>query len=93
MIDIVQTLREQHPDLGPYIVALRPGSPVVAQADPPQASPEVRAWLAEHAPEGRLERRAVRLPTGAPDGFEERFLTVAVLPTSRELAAFVLAWT
>ncbi|KAA2236031.1 hypothetical protein [Salinarimonas soli] len=91
MIDIVKSLREQHPDLGPYIVALRADSAVVAGVEPPELTGEARAWMDAHAPQGRLVRRMVRLHGSA--GAEERAILVAAFPDARALSAFALAWT
>ncbi len=90
LVDIVQTLREQHPDLGPYILALRAGSALV---DEEGFSPEVAEWAAAHAPSAALHRRVARMP--APPGAEpqEREVAVAAFDTAAELAQFALRWT
>jgi hypothetical protein len=92
MIDIVQTLRDQHPDLGPYVVALREPTRVVEDGEPLRLTPEARGWLDRHAPGARVVRREVRLP--GPDGEPRtRALAVAAFASARELAAFALEWT
>jgi hypothetical protein len=93
MIDIVRTLREQHSDLGPYVVALRRGSGLVLEGDPPRFTPELQAWVEANAPTARLARRTVALaPSPAADA-EQRTLDIVALASSAELARFVMRWT
>jgi hypothetical protein len=90
LVDIVQTLREQHPDLGPYILALRSGSALIEGEG---FSPDVAEWTAEHAPSAALHRRVARvaaLPGAEP---QEREVEVAAFGTAAELAQFALRWT
>ncbi|MGY2047476.1 hypothetical protein [Methylobacterium sp. JK268] len=93
MIDIVAIVKEQHPDLGPYFVVLRPLSGLVAPDAPDDLAEEVRAWAATEAPSARLWRRAVTyaLFPGWPE--ETRHLEVVSLASAAELARFATRWT
>jgi hypothetical protein len=90
LVDIVQTLREQHPDLGPYILALRSGS---ALLDGEGFNPEVAEWAAGHAPSAALHRRVARVPALPGAEPQEREVAVAAFATAAELAQFALRWT
>lgn len=92
MIDIVQTLRDQHPDLGPYVLALRSGSPVLTrEAD--DFTTEVRAWMEANAPSGVLAQRTVEIASRPGEAPVPRQIAVAVFGSSVELAAFATTWT
>ena len=93
MIDIVQTLRKQHPDLGAYIVALRSTSEIVEALQPDRFKPEVQAWVGDNSPSARLSQRAVTVASSPGAPAEERVLRVVEFDTSAELGRFVLQWT
>ncbi|AWB22948.1 hypothetical protein DA075_20245 [Methylobacterium currus] len=93
MIDIVKVLREQHPDLGPYVLALRERSGLVAPEDPEALAHEVRDWAAAEAPSTAFSRRTL---TYAPfPGLPEvtRTLGVVAFDTAADLARFATRWT
>ncbi|TNC15139.1 hypothetical protein FF100_06140 [Methylobacterium terricola] len=93
MIDIVKVLREQHPDLGPYVLALRERSGLVAPDDPDALAPEVRDWAATEAPSTTFSRRAVTYAIfpGLPE--ETRALGIVAFASAAELARFATRWT
>ncbi len=93
MIDIVKVLREQHPDLGPYVLALRERSGLVAPDDADTLAPEVRDWAATEAPSTVYSRRSVTyvLFPGLPE--ETRTLGVVAFGSAADLARFATRWT
>ena len=93
MIDIVRTLREQHPDLGPFILALRSHSGLVAMDQSGRLRPEVQDWADERTPTARLLTRVVRYASEAGGPLEERSVEVVEFATAAELTSFVLRWT
>lgn len=91
MIDIVKAVQEADPGLGTYVIVLRGDSR--ALDGPERLTADAQAWLAAHAPGGRLGRVTIRLapyPGAAP---AERAVTVLAFAEARELAAFATAWT
>ncbi|SEP24291.1 hypothetical protein SAMN04487843_10939 [Methylobacterium sp. ap11] len=93
MIDIVKVLRDQHPDLGSYVIALRERSGLVAPDDPDALAAEVRDWAGTQAPTTRYSRRAVTYVPfpGWPE--ETRTLGVVAFDTATDLARFATRWT
>ncbi len=93
MIDIVKVLREQHPDLGPYVLALRERSGLVAPDDPDALAQEVRDWAVTEAPSTAYSRRSVTyvLFPGLPE--ETRTLGVVAFASAADLARFATRWT
>jgi len=93
MIDIVKILREQHPELGPYVLALRERSGLVAPEDPDALAEEVRGWAAAEAPSAAFSRRAVTYAPfpGWPE--ETRTLGVVTFASAQDLARFATRWT
>lgn len=93
MIDIVKILREQHPDLGPYVLALRERSGLVAPDDPDALAPEVRDWATAEAPSTTYGRRAVTYAIfpGLPE--ETRTLGIVAFSNAADLARFATRWT
>ncbi|GJD98535.1 hypothetical protein [Methylobacterium isbiliense] len=93
MIDIVKVLREQHPDLGPYVIALRPASGLIAPDDSGALAEEVRDWARAEAPSAVLSLRPVTYAPfpGWPE--ETRTLEVVSFADAAELARFATRWT
>ncbi|ACL59339.1 hypothetical protein [Methylobacterium nodulans] len=93
MIDIVKIVKEQHPDLGPYFVVLRPMSGLIAPEAPDALAEEVQVWAATEAPSARLSLRDVTyaLFPGWPE--ETRTLEVVSFADATELARFATRWT
>ncbi|GJD49122.1 hypothetical protein OPKNFCMD_1852 [Methylobacterium crusticola] len=93
MIDIVKILREQHPDLGPYVIALRERSGLVAPEAPGTFADEVRDWSAAEAPSAALSLRSVTYAPfpGLPE--ETRTLGVVAFANAADLARFATRWT
>lgn len=93
MIDIVKVLREQHPELGPFVIALRERSGLVAPDDPDALAAEVRDWAATEAPSTAYSRRSVTytLFPGLPE--ETRTLGVVAFGSAADLARFATRWT
>jgi hypothetical protein len=91
VIDIVKAVQEADPGLGTYVVVLRGDSR--ALDGPERFAPEAEAWIAQHAPGGRLARVTIQLAPypGAPPA--ERAVTVAAFADARQLAAFATTWT
>ncbi|WP_298967662.1 hypothetical protein [uncultured Methylobacterium sp.] len=93
MIDIVQMVREQHPDLGPYVLVLREPSGLLAPEDPDALAAEVVAWSAAEAPGVRLSRRPVTYAASRNWPEETRHLALVAFPNAGELARFAARWT
>jgi hypothetical protein len=93
MIDIVKILREQHPDLGPYVLALRERSGLVEAGAVDALVPEVRDWAAAEAPSAAFSRRSVTYAPfpGMPE--ETRTLGVVAFASAADLARFATRWT
>ena len=90
MIDIVRILREQHPDLGPYVLALRDRSGLEADG---ALVAEVRDWASVEAPSTAFSRRLVTYAPfpGLPP--EDRSLGIVAFANAAELARFATRWT